>query len=264
MTSRGKSPRSTAGVLIAVGLLTAGSSARAQRGPAATFTNLNPDVLSLACAPSAAVESPMMSLRVTGGQDSFVRRIYAPGDLVTINAGSKNGIEVGQEYYTRRLQVADLARISRETPGTIRSTGWIKVYAVEEEMSLATITHACDTIEVGDFLEPFKLPVVPTVSKDRPKAERDNYAKVVVGSDRRRSFGKGDYFVINRGSDFGIEVGSQFVLYRDKKMAENFLYEIGEGIATEVKPEMTTVLVTLSLDAIQTGDYVALRREPQK
>jgi hypothetical protein len=259
MTSRGKSF-----VLIAVGLLAATSPARAQRGPAATTTNLSPELLSLACAPTAVHEPPMMPLRVTGGQDSFVRRIYAPGDLVTINAGIKNGIEVGQEYYVRRLQVANMASISRETPAAIRTTGWIRVYAVDDDMSLATITHACDTIEVNDYLEPFKLPVVPAVSKDRPKPERDNYAKVLVGSDRRTSFGKGDYVVINRGTDFGIELGSQFVLYRDKKMDNNFLFEIGEGVATEVKADMTTVLVTVSLDAINSGDYVALRREPQK
>lgn len=259
MTSRGKSF-----VLIAVGLLAATSPARAQRGPAATTTNLSPELLSLACAPTAVHEPPMMPLRVTGGQDSFVRRIYAPGDLVTINAGIKNGIEVGQEYYVRRLQVANMASISRETPAAIRTTGWIRVYAVDDDMSLATITHACDTIEVNDYLEPFKLPVVPAVSKDRPKPERDNYAKVLVGSDRRTSFGKGDYVVINRGTDFGIELGSQFVLYRDKKMDNNFLFEIGEGVATEVKADMATVLVTVSLDAINSGDYVALRREPQK
>ena len=256
--------RFTAVVLIAGGLLAASATARAQRGPAATYTNLSPEVLSLACAPSAVLEPPMTPLRITGGQDSFVRRNYAPGDLVTINAGIKNGIEVGQEYFVRRLQVSNLQMITRDTPGVIRTAGWIKVYAVDDEWSLATISHACDPIEVGDYLEPLKLPVVPTVSQDRPKAERDNYAKVIGGSDRRRSFGKGDYFVINRGSDFGIEVGSQFVLYRDKKMAENVLFEIGEGIATEVKPDNTTVLVTLSLDAIHSGDYVALRREPKK
>jgi hypothetical protein len=257
-------PRSTAGVLLTVGLLAATSPARAQRGPSATSPHLSPELLSLACSPGAALEPPPMPLRVTGGQDSFARRIYAPGDLITINAGKQNGIEVGVEYYTRRLQVSNLEPISRDTPATIRTTGWIKVYAVDDEWSLATITHACDTIEVGDYLEPFALPVVPTISKDRPKAERDNYAKVLVGADRRTSFGKGDYFVINRGSNQGVEPGSQFVLYRDKKQAENFLYLIGEAVATEVKPEMSTVQVTLSLDAIRSGDYVAIRREPEK
>jgi hypothetical protein len=255
---------SSSAVLIAVGLLAVASPVHAQRGPAAASTNLSPEVLSLACSPSAALEAPPMPLRITGGQDSFARRIYSPGDLVTINAGRNNAIEVGQEYFVRRLQVEHRAPISRETPATIRTTGWIKVYAVDDEMSLVTVTHACDTIEVGDYLEPFKLPVMPTVSKDRPKPERDNYGKVLVGADRRKSFGKGDYLVINRGADFGIEVGSQFVLYRDKKQAENFLFAIGEGIATEVKDNMATVLVTVSLDAIESGDYAALRRDPQQ
>lgn len=254
-----------AGVLVTAGLLAAASPARAQRGPAATTTNLSPEVLSLACSPSAVVEEPATPLRITGGQDSFARRIYAPGDLVTINAGRNNGIEVGQEFFVRRVQVDRRSPlITRDAPAPIRTTGWIKVYAVDEEMSLVTVTHACDTIEVGDYLEPFKLPVVPTVSKDRPKPERDNYGKVLMGTDRRTSFAKGDYFVMNRGADHGIEVGSQFVLYRDKKQAENFLYAIGEGIATEVKENTATVLVTVSLDSIESGDYVALRRETEK
>jgi hypothetical protein len=258
--------RFTAGVLIAMGLLAATTPARAQRGPARTSTNLSPELLSLACAPSAALEPPQTGLRITGGQDSFVRRIYGPGDLVTINAGTTNGIEVGQEYFVRRLQIDRRAPVSADNPLTVRTTGWIKVYAVDEQdqLSLGTVTHACDTIEVDDYLEPFKLPVVPTVSKDRPKPERDNYGKVLVGSDRRTSFGKGDYFVINRGTDFGIEVGSQFVLYRDKKMDGNFLFAIGEGIATEVKENVATVMVTQSLSAIESGDYVALRRETEK
>lgn len=254
--------RTIAAVILAAAL--AGTTVTAQRGPAAAAAHLPAEVLALACAPKAALEVPNTPLRITGGQDSSVRHSHAPGDIITINAGSQNGIEVGQEYYVRRLQVDRRAAISRDTPATIATTGWIRVYAVDDDMSLATISHACDTIEVGDYLEPFKLPVVPTISSDRPKPQRDHYGKVLVGTDRRTTFGKGDYFVVNRGSDHGIEVGSKFVLYRDKKQAENFLFEIGEGIATEVKPEMTTVQVTVSLDAIASGDYVALRREPNK
>jgi hypothetical protein len=257
-------PRFTAGVLIAAGLLAANSPVRAQRGPAHASVHLSPEVLSLACSPTAVLEPPPTPLRITGGQDSFVRRIYGPGDLVTINAGRNNGIEVGQEFYVRRLQTDARQATSRANPIGIRTTGWVKVYAVDDEMSLVTVTYACDTMEIGDYLEPFQLPVFPTVSKDRPKAQRDHYGKVLKGTDRRTMFGTGDYFVVNRGSDHGIEPGSKFVLYRDKKQAENFLYAIGEGIATEVKPEMTTVLVTLSLDAIESGDYVALRRAPNE
>src|SRR5262245_12777889 len=97
--------RFTAGALAAATILATASPLVAQKGPAATPTILPQDVISLACAPRATFEVPAMPLRVTGGQDSFVRRVHAPGDLVTINAGKQNGIEVGQEFYVRRMQV---------------------------------------------------------------------------------------------------------------------------------------------------------------
>jgi hypothetical protein len=38
---------------------------------------------------------------------------------------------------------------------TVHTAGWVRVWAVEDGMSLATVTHACDAIEVGDYLDPF-------------------------------------------------------------------------------------------------------------
>jgi len=256
--------RFTTGALAAAAILAAASPLAAQKGPAATSTHLSPEVLSLACAPRATLDEPSTAMRVTGGQDSFVRIMHAPGDLVTINVGKKNGIEVGQEFYVRRLQVHEQARVTKDTPATIRTTGWIKVWAVDDEWSLTTITHACDSIEIGDFLEAFALPTLPNVSKDRLKPERNNYARVLSGDDRRVTFGTGDYLVIDHGSEQGIQSGSQFVLYRNKKQDQNFLYIVGEGVAVDVKPTVATIQVTQSSDAISKGDLVALRRIPEE
>jgi len=259
------STRRTTGALHAAGLLAATLFAAtapiaAQRGPAPAVTGLSGEVLALACAPRVAFETPPMPLRITGGQDSFVRRIYLPGDLVTINAGTVNGIEVGQEFFVRRLQVSRREAVTRATPGSIRTAGWIKVWAVDDEMSLATVTHACDTIEEHDYLEPFVLPTVVEAESTRGKPERDNYGRVVVGVDLRRVFGKGDFLIVNRGSQDGITAGSQFVFYRDKKQAENFLYNLGEAVAVDVATETSTLRVTVSRDSIHEGDYVAMRK----
>jgi hypothetical protein len=256
--------RRPARALLAACCLLAAPVAHAQRGPAPVSVDLPPEVLGLACAPRAAYEAPPTPLRVTGGQDATVRRAHAPGDLVTINAGRMNGIEVGQEYYVRRLQTSGRNPVTRRTPGTIRTTGWIRVYAIDDEMSLATITHACDTIEINDYLEPFSLPAVPAASTERFKPERDNYGRVMAGTDRRRSFGKGDYVLVDRGADFGITPGALFVFYRDKRQPENFLYELGEATAVEVKEDTATLLITLSRDAIEEGDYVSERKPPQQ
>jgi hypothetical protein len=245
---------------VAVAAVLGSATLSAQRGPAAAATHLPAEVIGLACAPKAALEIPDTPLRVTGGQDSAVRHSHAPGDLITINAGSQNGIEVGQEYYTRRILIADREKISPTTPATVLTSGWIRVYAVDDMWSLATITHACDTVDIGDHLEPFALPTMPTVASNKPKPERDNYGRVLPGESRKRLFGKGDFFLLDRGSNQGVKPGAQFVLYRNKQQPENFLYDLGEAVAVDVKDNSSTLQITVSRDAIMEGDLVAIRK----
>jgi hypothetical protein len=140
------------------------------------------------------------------------------------------------------------------------TTGWIRVWAVDDRLSLATITHACDTIDVGDYLEAFVLPTVPTPASNKPKPERDNYARVLTGESRKRLFGKGDYFLLDRGSNQGVKPGAQFVVYRNKQQPENFLYDLGEAVAVDVKDDSSTLQITVSRDAIMEGDLVAIRK----
>ena len=246
--------------VVAVAAILGSATLAAQRGPAAAPANLPAAVLGLACAPRAAFEIPNTPLRVTGGQDAAIRQAHAPGDLITINAGIENGIEVGQEYYTRRVLIADREEITPLTPATVMTTGWIRVWAVDDRLSLATITHACDTIDVGDYLEPFVLPTVPTPASNKPKPERDNYARVLTGESRKRLFGKGDYFLLDRGSNQGVKPGAQFVVYRNKQQPENFLYDLGEAVAVDVKDDSSTLQITVSRDAIMEGDLVAIRK----
>ena len=258
------SPKHAAAALVGAALAAGALPALAQRAPMPDPVKLPAEVLSLACAPKLTFEAPPTPMRVTGSQESFVHRIYGPGDLITINAGSDNGIEVGQEYYTRRPVPIERRPISRDNPATIRTTAWIRIWAVDDRMSLATITHACDSVELNDYLEPFSLPIPPTISTAKPKAQRDNYGRLMTGNDNRTIFGRGDYFLVDRGSDHGVAPGAQFVVYRDNLQPENFLFELGEAVAVEVMPEWSTLRITVSYDAFRSGDYVALRKPTTK
>ena len=250
--------------LFTLALLASATSLSAQRGPTSPMKHLPPDQVALACAPTVTSTQPMRPMRVTGGQDAIVRRTHAPGDLVTINAGVKNGVEVGQEFFTRRVLISPRTPMSSDSPAAVLTTGWIRVYAVDESMSLATITHACDTVEIGDYLEPFALPQVPEADKVRLKAERDTYGRILAGIDGRRIFGIGDFVVVDRGSDAGVTPGMRFVFYRDKHQDDNFLFELGEATAQDVRSDSSTLRITSSLDAIQLGDYVARRNVEPK
>lgn len=246
--------------LVASAALATGLPVLAQRAPAPAATNLPAEVLSLACAPSLTYEPPDAMLRVIGSQESVPRRSFAPGDLITINAGTDSGVDVGKEYYTRRALPTEDRPVGRNYPATIRTTGWIRVYAVDRQASLATITHACDAVELNDYLEPFTAPEIPAVSADRPAPQRDNYGRVLEGNDHRTTFAQGDYFLIDRGGDHGVTVGAQFVVYRDTRQTDSFLFDLGEAVAVAVKPGSATLRVTLSRDALVSGDYVALRK----
>lgn len=259
MTRNGRRAALAAALLTALAI-----PATAQRAPLPAPTRLPEDVLALVCGPKVTFEVPDQSLRITGGQESFARRIWAPGDLITINGGYENGIEVGQQYFVRRLETRENQRPSRETPGSIRTAGWIRVYATDPQMSLATVVHACDTMDTGDFLEPFEVPVVPEPTAEIVKPQKENYGRIMIGQDFRRAFGKNDLFIVNRGSDHGVVPGDRFVVYRDRKVDENFLYELGEAVAVEVHPELSTLRAIVSRDAFIAGDYVAIRRQPKQ
>jgi hypothetical protein len=257
MTSQTKT---AAASLVAAAVIAAALPVLAQKAPAPDPVRLPPEILSLACAPKLTFEAPPTPIRVTGSQESIVRRSFAPGDLVTINAGTDNGIEVGQEYYTRRTVPMEPRPIGRDNPATIRTTSWIRIWAVDRAMSLATITYACDSVNLNDYLEPFVLPKEPAISAIRPRAQRGNYGRVMTGNDNRMIFGRDDYFLVDRGSDHGVSVGAHFVVYRDNLQPQNFLFELGEAVAVEVAPEWSALRITLSRDAFRSGDYVALRK----
>jgi hypothetical protein len=236
------------------------AAAAAQTAPAWKPTRISADVLPLVCAPSATTEVPAVPLRVTGGQALDVRVGWAPGDLVTINGGRNNGVQVGQEFFVRRVQKDRDKIVSPATPGTIRTAGWIRVYAVDDEMSLATIQYACDAVEVGDYLEPFALPTAVPRAPKTGKPEKGNYARVLSGNDRRQTFSAGEYIVIDRGRDYGIVPGSQFVVYHDKKETGNFLFEVADAVAVDVRDSSSTLHVTFSRMAVSVNDYVSMRK----
>jgi len=260
--------------IFVIGLMAA-ASLSAQDRPAPGMSHVPEDVLAMACAPTLTFEALSPSLLITGGVGAFIKFSYGPGDLITINAGSDNGIEVGQEYFVRRAQ-PPRARISRTNPATVKTAGWVKVYAVDKTMSLVTVSHACDILNVGDYLDPFVLPRIPVADVNPPRPQRENYGHVMLGTDRRTVFSKDDFFVIDRGSDHGVTLGERVIIYRDKRQVEKlnkyaqsmfpkdivpeFLYEMGEAVVIDVRPEISTLKATIARDAFQTGDLVALRK----
>jgi len=90
-------------------------------------------------------------------------------------------------------------------------------------------------------------------------------------------FARNDFVTIDRGSDHGVTLGARFMVFRDKRRMETkrllavkelpdeiitpeFLFEIGEAVVVDVKPESSTIQILNARSAMLSGDYVALRK----
>src|SRR5919106_4490478 len=124
----------------------------------------------LSCAADSPLIEPIMTRRIVAGSERG-RTLFAAGDAVIVNAGTAQGLEAGQQFYIRRV-VSD--RFSEPLPGfvpiSVHTAGWLRIVDVQEDVSYATITQACDGVMAGDYLEPY-APVA--VSSELPAGEPD-------------------------------------------------------------------------------------------
>jgi len=240
----------------------------------ATNTNHGPRTLTaaiVACTDLPTATEPTPSLRVLAAQTGDHHTVYAPGEIIVINGGTPQGLSVGSRYFTRRLQLGIEAEPpSVTTRGAIRTSGWITVIASDEEFALARIDYACDSVAVGDYLEPYVEPSLPaSTAADGPPHFSDwspterrwvavNLGRVLLGTDRRQTFGAGDLTNIDRGTAKGVGIGTRVGFYRDR-LNGTPLVETGAGVVVETTADTAKVVVTRATEAVMQGDWVVIR-----
>lgn len=212
----------------------------------------------VACGPRVATTPPVAAIRVVGGEEPS-RAQFAAGDRMVINAGSSQGLKTGQEYYVRRL-IADryappMADVLQ--PLSIHTAGWVQLVDVRTDVSIAQVTHACDSISDGDYLEPFALPVVPEPSRGG-EADFANPGHLVMGAERRQVGSSGTLMVLDRGSDHGMRPGQQLTIFRTSPGGP--ILRIAGATTVTVGPETSMVRIDRTSDAVYVGDRVAIHR----
>jgi hypothetical protein len=211
----------------------------------------------LGCAPHLTFTNPTSKLHISGSTAPDRHLVFATGQTVTIDGGTSAGVEAGQEYFVRRLPRRFGARgPDFDNPLNVHTVGWVKIVSVESNVATAKVTHICDAMMAGDYLEPFAAPVTHAILDG--DVRYDNLARLLGGDEDRSTIGINQYMTMDRGSDHGLRPGTRIVVLRDKK--EGALVEIGEGIVLQVRPETSTVQITRARDAVYTGDLAAIAR----
>ena len=156
----------------------------------------------------------VQALRVTGGQIPG-RTLFGSGETVSVGAGTAQGLQPGQDYFVRRLvrDPFDAHFPDGTAYHQIHTAGWIHIEDVHAAEAVATVTHACDEVMAGDYLEPFQLPTVPEPGAPG-QADLTAAGRLVFGDEWTELGGPGSYMVLNRGSLHGIHPGQHVTLFR--------------------------------------------------
>jgi len=212
----------------------------------------------MACAPMSA-PAPVEGLRVAGSA-VHGRVMFATGDTVLLNAGSEQGVQNGQVYYVRRKVRDHFTPPTGDfIPSSIHTAGWVTIVDTKEYVSIATVTHACDALLYGDFLEPFTSPVVPAPALGG-QPDYANPAHIVMGDERRQIGSEGMLMLIDRGTEQGARAGQTLTIYRETMNGLGPIVSVGRATILSVAPKSAVVRIDSSHEAVYVGDLAAINR----
>ena len=222
-----------------------------------------PAQVAVACAPPPIIATvPADATHVIGSQDPVARTVFGTPELLVISGGTERGLQLGHQYFLRRL--ARTAENYRDKlPHQVRTTGWVRVVAVNATTAIATVEHACGYILVGDYLDAFQMPPLPEIDITSVDTTREpdfaSFGRILYGSEQRRSAGLGEFMLIDQGTNHSVAVGARFAIYRDIRVGGAPLASVGEATVVAIGPTMAVVRINRARDAIFTGDLAVPR-----
>ncbi len=159
---------------------------------------------------------------IVGALEEHEQRRYVDGDVVYINAGSKQGIQEGQifQIIRPRGEVKDVHKQKRGFLGTyIQEIGQLRVFKVRENTSAAQITFTCDEALLGDLVAPVPDRVSPL---QRSAGNLDlfadpsgkQYGRLMMAKDNREMVTRNEIVYIDLGSEDQVKPGDYLTIYR--------------------------------------------------
>lgn len=202
-------------------------------------------------------------------QDSF-----SEGDIVYIDGGIEQGVAAGDRFFVlnrirplkRLVTDPKLGKVfTNETLGIVYSKiGQLKVLCAQENTAIAEITYACDPIDVGNVLQPFRpIPVPLVIEPDwstRCDVPNGNpIGRITYTRDDQLEIGQGWLVFIDLGAADGVYPGHFATIFRDNPVKGMPRLVMGELGVLTVEENYSTAILTRGWASIFIGDMVELK-----
>jgi hypothetical protein len=242
-------------------------------------------------------------LFVVSSEDGGLAMEYVPGSVVYLSRGAGWVVRPSGEYQVLRRMV-DINRreifpgqhqLVRELGTVYAEVGRLNIRLVHENVAIAEVTHACDSIRDGDVAIPFDVkhvpPILPSGAFDRfaPPSGRGD-GRVAAAKEFGMILREGDIAYLDIGGREGVQVGQYYRAYRPFKghfldFDRRYRHQIpefiggqrvgfnltpresrmlprdvlGEFMIVHVEGRSATAVVTFAQRDILVGDFVELQ-----
>ncbi len=195
-------------------------------------------------------------IRIVGAERMQEKSIFEDGDLIYLNRGAADGLDIGQLFLTVGLR-AKVAKI-----GTVMERhGRARIVRIDgDHAASARVEKGCGTILVGDFLIPFEEEA-GEIGKDLGYGDMDPNASkrgsvIYIENDFHIS-GSGQWALIDMGRQHCVQIGDQLNVFHQARPdlpREAF----ASAIVIDVRGATSTIKILGARDAVDIGAEVQM------
>ncbi|MBN2198348.1 MAG: hypothetical protein JW747_00700 [Candidatus Aminicenantes bacterium] len=202
-------------------------------------------------------ENDLPGITVIGAEREFEKEMLSDHDVIYLNQGADDGIEVGQIFR--------VFEIEQDLPGyglIARGRGRARVQCTLADTAVAEVEHSCSDVRRGHYLVPFKE-IEGVIGKDLgynfcPVEDEGVKGRVVYLQTDLRQLGSNHWALIDLGAEDGLQVGQQLILYQ-RQRAGLPIQILGNSVVVDVQSRTSTIKVLSCRDVIRKGALIMER-----
>jgi hypothetical protein len=226
------------------------------------------------CFADLVEDDSVFPFQITSAERMDFQDSFSEGDIVYVDGGVNQGVAAGDRFFVfnRIRPLKQLAAnptptrmYSERTLGIIYSkVGQIKVLCAQEDTAIAEITYACDPVDIGNVLQPFRPIPVPLVIAPEASDRCDSpngmpIGRIIYTRDDQLEIGGGWLVFIDLGAADGVYPGQFATIFRDNPVQGMPRLVLGDLGVLTVEEHYSTAIIVGGWASVYIGDNVELR-----
>ena len=194
-------------------------------------------------------------IRIVGAERMNEKHIFSDGDIIYIDKGAADGLEIGQLF----LSVGLRAKVGKL--GTVMERhGRARIVRLDEKMATAKVEKGCGTILIGDFLLPFEEEA-GEIGKDLGYGDMDPNAskrgRVIYIENDFHISGSGQWALIDMGRQHCVQIGDQLNVFHQAR-PDLPREAVASAIIIDVRGATSTIKILGARDSVDIGNEVQI------